>query len=236
MNDTGSFAESSMRFSQTEVHSGDKYEVQLAKRRRGHRGTHDEHGELVTCSVCQTLLTRQSFRATDIRQHFSHKRRIACLRCREGGYTIRSGPQAQRTQMCCRQCGLHQNLTDFDRKRGYETDVCRSCRRPCCSRCGTKQNPSAFRISRGRRIDVCRRCDTVTCAVCKRILAQEKFIPVHVTHHFSRGRKVVCLQCTSLGCDAKDVKLYLCSGPCRRFQGRAAYSTKQYSLRNRKKQ
>ena len=103
-----------------------------------------------------------------------------------------------------------------------------------CRKCGVHQNLKAFRRTKGCRIDVCRECELMQCIACTATFPQTCFTRNEISNHFTRATPVVCPQCKNRGCTARcpHPEFHRCAGPCQRILGRAAYTSRAWSMKN----
>ena len=183
-------------------------------------GTFRTQGTEQVCTVCGETQKLDAFRT-------SHERRLAvCKTCE---------------RILCNQCGMEKAQAEFGAKdrlnffTGGQYVCCSACRASgrdargstfcaagtgrACTRCGLEKTLAAFRKRDGKPLEVCRTCELLPCAACKADRPQTSFEPKSVENHLARGSTLVCRECTARGCSARDVKTYLCEGPCQEHLG-----------------
>ena len=106
-----------------------------------------------------------------------------------------------------------------------------------CQKCGLYQNLKAFRRTHGCRIRVCRRCELMQCIACTAQFSQICFTATEISNYFTKATPVVCLQCKQRGCTPRTPHpvFHGCCGPCARVLGRAAYTSKAWSMKKKDK-
>ena len=86
-----------------------------------------------------------------------------------------------------------------------------------CIDCWDRLPLSAFRRSGNSRKDVCRGCELLYCSACRSTKQQRCFRDAVSKKVFKNiNQPSVCVQCEQMGFSGRDLKKYVCTGPCKR--------------------